>query len=88
MVAMIGYASFALIGVALLLCLARLLKGPSGPDRLLAAETLSLGLVGLLVLQTGAREAGLYVDSALGLALFSFVATAVLALVLKRRELE
>ena len=77
--------SFLVIGLALVLTLVRLIRGPSDFDRLLAAETVALGLVGLLMLRATAFDDRFYVDAALGLALFSFVGTIVLAKVLSRR---
>jgi multisubunit Na+/H+ antiporter MnhF subunit len=80
--------SQALIVAALLLTLLRLVRGPSGFDRLLAGETIALGLVGLLLVQARAGEARLYVDAALGLALFSFVGAVVFARFLERGEID
>jgi multisubunit Na+/H+ antiporter MnhF subunit len=74
--------------VALALTLVRLVRGPSSFDRLLAGETIALGLVGLLLVQGEGTEARLYVDAALGLALFSFVGTVVFARFLERREID
>ena len=70
--------------LALLLILVRLVRGPSDFDRLLAAETLALGLVGLLMVRASAVDDRFYVDAALGLALFSFVGAVVLARYLGR----
>lgn len=80
----IAMASLLLMIVALLLNGVRLVRGPSDFDRLLAAETLALGLVGLLMLQVSEVDDRFYVDAALGLALFSFVGTVVLARFLER----
>ena len=71
--------SFGCLALALALTLVRLLRGPSDFDRLLAAETMALGLVGLLMLRSSAPEDRFYVDAALGLALFSFVGAVVFA---------
>ena len=71
--------------LALVLVLVRLVRGPSDFDRLLAAETLALGLVGLLMLRASTAEDRFYVDAALGLALFSFVGAVVFAAYLERR---
>lgn len=81
----LALTSLVLLVVALLLNGIRLLRGPSDFDRLLAAETVALGVVGLLMLRTGDADAGFYVDAALGLALFSFVGTVVCAKYLERR---
>ena len=78
-------ASVLLVIVALLLNGIGLVRGPSDFDRLLAAETVSLGLVGLLMLRAGEVDDRFYVDAALGLALFSFVGTVVCARYLEGR---
>ena len=72
--------------IALLLTLVALFRGPTGVDRLLAGEKLALGLAGLLLLQAAATEDRLYVDAALGLALFSFVGAVVFGIVIDRGE--
>jgi multisubunit Na+/H+ antiporter MnhF subunit len=64
-----------------LLVLVRAWRGPDVFDRALATETLTLVVVATLLLST---ELG--VDAALGLALFSFVGTALLGYVLGRGE--
>ena len=71
--------SLGCMTLALLLTLVRLVRGPSGFDRLLAAETIALGLVGLLMLRANEAADRFYVDAALGLALFSFVGAVVFA---------
>lgn len=81
-------ASRVLIATALALTLIRLVRGPSGFDRLLSGETVALGLIGLLLVQSGASEARLYIDAALGLALFSFVGAVVFAHFYKRGDFD
>ena len=76
--------SLSILALALLLNGVRLVRGPSNFDRLLAAETLALGLVGMLMLRAGAVDDRFYVDAALGLALFSFVGTVVCVRLLER----
>ena len=76
--------SLLIMMLALTLTVVRLVRGPSDFDRLLAAETLALGLVGLLRLQGSTAEDRFYVDAALGLALFSFVGAVVFARYLER----
>ena len=80
----LGSLSLVTMVLALLLILVRLVRGPSDFDRLLAAETLALGLVGLLMLGASTSDDRFYVDAALGLALFSFVGAVVLARYLGR----
>ena len=76
---LLGLLSLGCLLLALALTVVRLVRGPSDFDRLLAAETLALGLVGLLMLRSSAPEDRFYVDAALGLALFSFVGAVVFA---------
>ena len=75
----LSFLSFGCLALALALTLVRLIRGPSDFDRLLAAETMALGLVGLLMLRASDGDDRFYVDAALGLALFSFVGAVVFA---------
>ena len=88
MIAWVDTLSLTLIVAALVLTLIRLMRGPSSFDRLLAGETVALGVIGLLLVQAGISEARLYVDVALGLALFSFVGTVVFARFLERGDID
>ena len=81
----IALLSVLVVTAAILLNGVRLVRGPSDFDRLLAAETVALGLVGLLMLTAGDAEDRFYIDAALGLALFSFVGTVVFAKYLEYR---
>ncbi len=82
----LGILSLASMALALVLTLVRLVRGPSDFDRLLAAETMALGLIGLLMLRASEADDRFYVDAALGLALFSFVGAVVLAEYLENKE--
>ena len=82
---LLGMLSLVTMLLALVLILVRLVRGPSDFDRLLAAETMALGLIGLLMLGAAASEDRFYVDAALGLALFSFVGAVVFAEYLEGR---
>jgi multisubunit Na+/H+ antiporter MnhF subunit len=74
-------ASLGLLALSAVLVLVRAWRGPSVFDRALASETLGLIVVATLLLYTN-----LGVDAALGLALFSFVGTALLGYFLGRGE--
>ncbi len=74
-------ASLVLLALSAVLVLVRAWSGPSVFDRALASETLALIVVAALLLYTN-----LGVDAALGLALFSFVGTALLGYFLGRGE--
>jgi multicomponent Na+:H+ antiporter subunit F len=72
-------AAFSLMGAALLLGLVRFALGPRTPDRLVAADTLSVittaGLSGVAVL----LDSPLYLDVALIYGVLSFVGVVALA---------
>jgi multicomponent Na+:H+ antiporter subunit F len=73
--------SLGILAFSALLVLIRAWRGPSVFDRALAMETLSLLVVGTLLLHTS-----MFVDAALGLALFAFVTTVVLGYFLGQGE--
>ena len=73
--------SLGVLALSAFLVLVRAWRGPDVFDRALASETLTLIVVATLLLTTD-----LGVDAALGLALFSFVGTAMLGYFLGRGE--
>ena len=81
-------ANFALwcFGAGMLVGTLRMLRGPSGQDRVLALDAMYVnGMLALLVL--GLRSgSGVYFDMALLIALFGFVGTTALAKFLLRGE--
>lgn len=72
-------AAFALLGLALLLALLRLVLGPKAPDRVVASDTLSvittIGIVGLALVLGNP----LYLDVALVYGVLAFVAIVAIA---------
>jgi multicomponent K+:H+ antiporter subunit F len=78
------WIAFGAIGLALLLNVYRLLRGPDAPDRILALDTAYVNSIALLVLfgiQQGSR---LYFEIALLIAMVGFVGTVILAKYLLR----
>lgn len=69
----------AMLGVAMLLNLGRLLAGPGMADRVLALDTLSLNAVGLIVLLGIATRTAFYFEAAVLIAALGFVATVAFA---------
>lgn len=71
--------AFAMLGVALLLGLLRLVLGPHSPDRIVAADTLSViatgGLAGVALL----FASSLYLDVALIYGVLAFVGVVAIA---------
>ena len=78
--------TLTIYGVAMLLALWRMLRGPSAQDRVLALDFIYL--VGLLViLVVGIRySSNTYFEAALLIALFGFVSSAAMAKFLLRGE--
>jgi multicomponent K+:H+ antiporter subunit F len=66
-------------GVAILLALWRLLRGPSAPDRILALDTLYVNGMALLILLGIKLDTALYFEAALIIAMLGFVGTVGLA---------
>jgi len=75
MIEMALAVGFACLGLAVLLCLWRLLIGPSSADRILALDTLTINAIALIVLFGVAQGTALYFEAALLLATVGFVGT-------------
>lgn len=73
------HAAYAAIGLAMLLCLLRLLRGPDAADRILAMDTLYINAVALLILLGIDQRSTVHFEAALLIALMGFVATVALA---------
>lgn len=86
---MIGWAlDFAAgaLGLAMLLCAWRLLRGPEAPDRVLALDTLYVNAVALIVVLGMRWRSELLFEAALIVALLGFVSTVALARYLARGD--
>lgn len=70
--------SLVLIGIALLLNLWRLLKGPSRLDRFLALDTMFINSIGVIILMGLRFGTPLYFEAALLIAMLGFVGTVAL----------
>lgn len=75
------------IGLALLLNLYRLLRGPDVPDRIIALDTAYVNAIALLVLFGIQQNSTLYFEGALLIAMVGFVGTAMLAKYLLRGDI-
>lgn len=65
----------ALMGLAMLLNVARLVRGPSMPDRVLALDTLYINALALIVLFGIWLQSDLFFEAALLIAIMGFVGT-------------
>ena len=75
------------VGVAMLLALWRLLRGPSVPDRILALDTLSVTAIALLMLFGMHLDSPIYFEAALIIAMLGFCSTVVLSKYVLRRDI-
>ncbi|MDT3679310.1 MAG: K+/H+ antiporter subunit F [Burkholderiaceae bacterium] len=84
---MASLATLVLLVIAMALALARVLRGPSAQDRILALDFLYVVAM-LVMLVLGLRSGGtMYFEAALIIALFGYVSTAVLGKFLFRGEI-
>jgi len=67
--------TYVLIGAAVLLNLWRLVRGPDAVDRILALDTLTINVIGVVVLLGIALGTRVYYEVALILAMMGFVGT-------------
>jgi len=87
---MIGWAldfATAAVGLAMLLCVWRLLRGPEATDRVLALDTMYVNVVALVVLLGIRQGSDLFFEAALLIALLGFAGTVALARYLSRGDI-
>ena len=78
--------AFAAVGLSLLLCTWRLLRGPLPTDRVLALDTMYICVVALVVLFGIRFGTPLFFEAALLIALLGFVSTVALSRYLSRGD--
>jgi multicomponent K+:H+ antiporter subunit F len=76
-----------LVGIAMLLSLWRLLRGPTAPDRILALDTLYVSSIAQLILFGMLMNTEIYFEAALIIAMLGFVGTVVLSKYVIRRDI-
>ena len=79
--------ALSVVGVAMLLSLWRLLRGPTAPDRILALDTLYVNAVAQLILFGMVLDSEMYFEVALIIAMLGFVSTVVLSKYVLRRDI-
>ena len=87
---MLGYVipvCLAILAAALLLAAARLIKGPSLPDRVLALDTLYINAIALIILYGIWRGTELFFEIALLIAVLGFVSTVAVAKYMLRGDI-
>ena len=76
------------LGVALLMAVARLVKGPTLPDRVVAMDLVGVLVVGLIVVLAASTNVAAALDAALVIALVGFVGTIAYATHVERGHAE
>ena len=76
-----------MVGLAMLLALWRLLRGPTVPDRILALDTLSVTAIAELMLFGMYINSAVYFEAALVIAMLGFCSTVVLSKYVLRRDI-
>lgn len=80
-------ASMVIVGVAMLMALVRLMRGPTVPDRVLALDTLYVATIAQLILFGMHLGSAIYFEVALIIAMLGFVSTVVLSKYVIRRDI-
>lgn len=73
-----------LVGAGIILCLLRLLKGPTAPDRAVAVDTTATITTALLVLLGSTFGRYVYLDVALVYAILTFIGSVAIARFLEK----
>ena len=79
--------SMHVVGLAMLMALWRLLRGPTVPDRILALDTLSVAAIAQLMLFGMYLDSPVYFEAALIIAMLGFGTTVVLSKYVLRRDI-
>lgn len=79
--------SMYVIGLAILMSLWRMLRGPTVPDRILAFDTLNVTSIAELMLLGMYLKTAVYFEAALIIAMLGFVSTVVLSKYVLRRDI-
>jgi len=79
--------AMVVVGLAMLLALWRLVRGPTAPDRILALDTLYVATIAEVVLLGMLDETEVYFEIALIIAMLGFFGTVVLSKYVIRRDI-
>lgn len=79
--------SLTMLALAFLLAMARLIKGPNLPDRVLALDTLYINAIALVVLYGIWKDTELFFEIALLIAVLGFVSTVAVAKYMLRGDI-
>ena len=79
--------ALVLLAAAIVLCLYRIVTGPSTPDRVIALDVVGICSMGIMALLAIRYDEELYLDLALVFALIAFVGTVSIAKFLMRGKI-
>lgn len=86
MLDIIAHITLATLGVALLVAFARLVKGPTLTDRIVAMDLFAVLVVGLIVVLAGWSGVRATLDAAVVIALIGFLGTVAYATYVERGD--
>ena len=86
MVPIVSQITLVTLGVALLIALVRLVKGPTLPDRIVAMDLFGVLVVGLIVVLAGSSGVRATLDAAIVIALIGFLGTIAYATYVERGD--
>ena len=86
MLHVISNLTLATLGVALVLAIIRLVKGPTLPDRIVAMDLFGMRVVGLIVVLAGSTGVRATLDAAIVIALVGFLGTVAYATYVERGD--
>ena len=84
MLEMVTQFALVTLGVALLIAVVRLVKGPTLPDRIVAMDLIGVLVVGLIVVLAASTQVRATLDAAIVIALIGFVGTVAYATYVER----
>ena len=84
MLSIVIHTALVTLGVALLVAVVRLVKGPTLPDRVVAMDLIGVLVVGLIVVLAASTQVPATLDAAIVIALIGFVGTVAYATYVER----
>jgi len=84
LLAIVIHTALVTLGVALLIAVVRLVKGPTLPDRVVAMDLIGVLVVGLIVVLAASTQVPATLDAAIVIALIGFVGTVAYATYVER----
>jgi multisubunit Na+/H+ antiporter MnhF subunit len=84
MLDIVTHIALVTLGVALLITVVRLVKGPTLPDRVVAMDLVGVQVVGLIVVLAASTRVRATLDAAIVIALIGFVGTVAYASYVQR----